>query len=508
MGIFDSGVDRAEFERFRDDVLARVSGLDDALRKRVSDLQDQINLKATDSEAQAKAAADSAMAIEGKIRGTESRVEEILETLEKCKESADAELLSTREKREQSEKNSGDIADLVALLSEEYKKFTAEKDAVCSAISEIYEELEEVKKIVATGAQLTEQVENISDLSTKAGEIYSNVGGLLDGAMKRKAALDDLHRKVFGYKVEGEEGESQEVEGLKHELESAYDDVKSKVESLESELSELSGKVLADYSSQLDEQRNEFAGIVSNSRKRIDEVDGELKALLPGSLAAGLSAAFEGKKDDEVKAQREYASSFKSAIFAMIAISLIPFGVDAYLLLGKEYDIIQVVKDTPNLIVSILPLYFPVLWFAYSANKKLNLSKRLIEEYTHKAVLGKTFSGLSNQIESLPHEVAVKEELRTKLLFNILQVSSENPGKLITDYNRTDHPIMEALENSAKLRDSVEAISKLPGLSALADKLASKAKNIIEEQSLKVEQGLAIQATLEPKESLGSGEKP
>jgi hypothetical protein len=181
----------------------------------------------------------------------------------------------------------------------------------------------------------------------------------------------------------------------------------------------------------------------------------------------------------------------------MVAVSLIPFGVDAYQLVGQGADLISVIKNTPSLIVAILPLYFPVLWFAYSSSKKLNLSKRLIEEYTHKAVLGGTFSGLSNQIESLPRESAVRDELRTRLLFNLLQVSSENPGKLITDYNKSDHPLMDALENSAKLSGSIETLSKLPGFSAIAQKLAARTEEILSNETKKVVDGLAAQNKLE-----------
>lgn len=203
------------------------------------------------------------------------------------------------------------------------------------------------------------------------------------------------------------------------------------------------------------------------------------------------------KKADEIVSLKEFEVGFNKAILAMVAVSLIPFGVDVYLLGWKGADLVQVIKDMPSLVIAILPLYFPVLWLAYSSNKKLNLSKRLIEEYTHKAVLGKTFSGLSNQIETLPQRSAVKEELRTRLLFNVLQVSAENPGKLITNYNKSDHPLMEALENSAKLSDSVEALSKLPGFSAIARKLSEKSDELLRSQSEKIENGLAAQVSLE-----------
>jgi hypothetical protein len=62
----------------------------------------------------------------------------------------------------------------------------------------------------------------------------------------------------------------------------------------------------------------------------------------------------------------------------------------------------------------------------------------LIEEYTHKGVLSKTFEGLATQIEELG-DSETSNELRVKLLFNLLHVNSENPGKLISDYKTTDH---------------------------------------------------------------------
>ena len=80
-------------------------------------------------------------------------------------------------------------------------------------------------------------------------------------------------------------------------------------------------------------------------------------------------------------------------------------------------------------------------------------------------------------------------------------MSAENPGKLITNYNKSDHPLMDALENSAKLADSVSALAKIPGFSSLANKLAQKADNVIRENSKKVETGLDVQETLEASDS-------
>ena len=242
--------------------------------------------------------------------------------------------------------------------------------------------------------------------------------------------------------------------------------------------------------------QNTFDKLIANSTNKFNEVNEQLIGLLPGSMAAGLSAAYEKKKEAEEGILENLERRFRNAILGLVLVSLIPFAVDIFLLAVEQRKLVDVIKDTPSLIVAILPIYFPILWLAYSASKKSNLSKRLIEEYTHKAVLGKTFSGLSNQIETLEHQGTVKEELRIKLLFNVLQVSSENPGKLITDYNKSDHPLMDVLESSSKLSDAVNSLSKIPGFSSVANQLNKHIDKKIEEQSKKIDRGIAINTSI------------
>lgn len=247
------------------------------------------------------------------------------------------------------------------------------------------------------------------------------------------------------------------------------------------------------------EKKEEFDKITTTAQNEYSSIHEQLLSLLPGAMATGLSAAYESKKDDETTSLNKFENNFTNAIRLMMAISLIPLGVDIYLLGVQGKDLVHVIKDTPSLIIAILPLYFPVLWLAYSYNKKINLSKRLIEEYTHKSVLGKTFSGLSNQIDTLQQQESIKNDLRTRLLFNVLQVSAENPGKLITDYNKSDHPIMEALENSSKLSGSIDALTKIPGLSSLVKTLSEKNDEIFNKQAKKVEDGINANITIEGK---------
>lgn len=486
MGWLDGGVDPKDFEAFKAEV-----------NRRFTALSEEIKRKATDSEETAKVAAANAEAAEQRIRAGEQRVTSALSDLEKYRDQALAELQNLQKQIASGLESNKTLADTVESNKQLHAQVSESKKQADANVSSIAESFAAISKILAEAQQLPQSVDNTKKLVEEAKGLNLNLQNLLTHSMKRKSDIDELYKSIFGHDVTGADGKVEHVDGLKDELSAAYGVIEDKTERLEGTVNHLIGEITEQHTQLLDKQVKSFEQLVSDSNARIKAVNDELKALLPGGLAAGLSAAYEAKKDEEIKALKRFELWFFLAIIGLVGVSLIPFGVDIYLLKWKEMDLLQVIQDTPSLIVAILPLYFPVLWLAYSTNKKLNLSKRLIEEYTHKAVLGKTFSGLANQIETLPHESAVKEELRTRLLFNVLQVSAENPGKLITDYHKSDHPLMEALENSAKLSDSVESLSKIPGLSSLAKRLSEKSDELFRNQEKKVEAGFVAQDAME-----------
>ena len=203
-----------------------------------------------------------------------------------------------------------------------------------------------------------------------------------------------------------------------------------------------------------------------------------------------MSYAYKEKKDAEISAMNSSIYYFHRAIILLISISFIPFLVAIYFLaMGKGLE--ETILKLPSLTMSILPLYIPILWVAYSSNKKINLSKRLIEEYAHKEALSKTFEGLSGQINNIK-DSENKDELKAKLLYNLLEVSAENPGKLIYDYNNADHPLMDALDKSVKLSDTITKIANIPGMKKLSHILTEKERKIKAEIDEKVGEGIDI----------------
>ena len=486
MGILDKSVDQKEFDKFKEELLSKISIL-----------EQEVKHKATDSEEIARTAAENALEIEKKIKDTESVIEVNLKELENYKNSASEVLSEMQNEKTNLETNNQDILSRIEKVKTLSDEIIETKTIVETATSDVHLNIDKINKALSDSGMLPAQVEEIKQLLEVTKTLSSNMEGLQSHSMKRKSEIDDLYNEINGYDITNNESGTEHVDGLKDDLEKNYDELHNQADELEGKVQILIDSITENHEQQLDEEKLSFEKLIDESEKRINAVNDELTGLLPGAMAEGLSAAYEEKKDEEIESQKKLEISFKISISLLVAISLIPFSVDLYLLIWTKANLVQVIKDTPSLLVAIFPLYFPVLWFAYSSNKKMNLSKRLIEEYTHKAVLGKTFGGLSNQIETLPQGGVIRDELRTRLLFNLLQVSSENPGKLITDYDKSDHPLMEALENSGKLSDSVEALSKLPGFSVMANKLAEKSEKILKAEGEKIKNGLAVQETLE-----------
>jgi hypothetical protein len=316
------------------------------------------------------------------------------------------------------------------------------------------------------------------DLLNKSTSVYNSL-------IKRKDDIDEAYYEIFGYEDTDETGNTTLVDGLKSQLNRSFIQLKSEIDKTKSENIQYHEQITSQYKVNYDMLSTDTTSKLALWQSEHIEITKKIKNLLPDALTAGLSSAFSEKRKDEIIEGRRLSELFQYSIKGLVGVSLIPFGVDAFLLI-KGNSLESVIYDLPRLVFAILPLYVPFLWMAYSSNKKSNLSKRLVEEYTHKEVLSKTFEGLSNQIENISDN-SISNELRIKLLYNMLDVSYENPGKLISDYNKADHPIMDALDKTTKLGEAIERLNKIPGLSKIAEILRSKSDSIISAQTVKIE---------------------
>ena len=320
----------------------------------------------------------------------------------------------------------------------------------------------------------------IKSIEAQSSGAFTKINDLLAKSTKAKGDIMTLYDNIMGYR-HLDEATQQEVyeDGLRDELENAYEELSEKIKAQKIELS--------DFLTNVHEQ---FAKTKENYDSILDEKKARIEELLPGALTAGLSHAYKDKKEAELDNLEQYKKSFKWSIFALVAISLIPVVINLLLLYNGE-TVVSLMERTPKMLMFILPLYIPVLWLALNANKEIKLSRRLIEEYAHKEVLAKTYQGLAEQIEKLDDDEN-SLELKNRLLYNIIAASAENPGKLITDYNKTDNPLLEVLDRSAALADSFEKVKNIPGFGKIAEHL--KEKEIEEQRKLEVKASVGIKA--------------
>ncbi|MEZ9820535.1 hypothetical protein AB4238_07910 [Shewanella sp. 10N.286.45.A1] len=365
--------------------------------------------------------------------------------------------------------------------------------------SDLIELMQSSEDTISKMVELTKQkesiesdIEAISSMSMDIASTDKRAKGLLNNIAVIKKEADVIHDELYGYEtVNDETGEETHIEGTIEKLSQAYDLMKDNVEKLSTEYQ----GTKQDINSSLDnisvEARKSFNEHLESCDKAHNDSLNKIRKLLPDALTAGLASAYEAKTKAEEKDLKKHNSTFSKSIIVLVIISIIPFALNAVRLFQGD-NLVTTIKDTPYLVFAMMPLYIPVLWMAYSANKSFKLSKRLIEEYTHKGVISKTFEGLSTQVNEI-EDSPISQELKLKLLFNLVSVNSENPGKLISDYNKSDHPLMDALDKSSQMADAVVKLAKIPGFSRMARHLDEKASKVLADENQKISAAIDIQ---------------
>lgn len=416
--------------------------------EQIVDLQESVKKKTSDYENDAKQASKKCSEYKNKCEATRD----------------EAKLLFEEVQRANSEIQKSNVVTLISEIRLAHDELLPKSEVLRTQITQL-------ESLFANYATYAERLKKLTDLSNSADESSTKIETIIKQLTARKKEIDEMYYEIFGYSnTDSASGEITTITGLKNELEKSYTELKSDLDTFATK------------------KNNEFSETLTGWKTEYSSTLAKIESLLPNALTVGLSYAYSSKKDDEIKESAALQKDFKKYVTGLILVSLIPFAISIYLLItGVALE--DAILKMPRLVFSILPLYIPVLWVAYSANRKMNLSKRLIEEYTHKEVLSKTFEGLSKQIQNI-EDSDISADLKTRLLYNILEVSSENPGKLISDYNKSDHPLMDALDKSVKLTNAIDHLSKIPGMSKLVKVLDNKSKEVLEKEADKAVAGI------------------
>ncbi len=372
-----------------------------------------------------------------------------------------------------------------------------ELDTLQTKINNDYSIIVEKENAINSSLESAESnLENAENVKNKIDEVKSGIDGLNQKALlaynlivKRNIEIRDLYNEIFGYDHKNEEsGEDEHVEGLKDELENAYDGFDERISGLSVSVDEI-----------IEQTNRKHKEFLASENKEFDELKNKIRSLLPDAMTAGLSHAYESKRKNEEKNLIIHQKTFNKAIFFLEVSAILPIVISiAFIFTDRSID--QVISSAPRIVVAILPLYLPLFWLAISANKSIKLSKRLIEEYSHKEALSKTFEGLSSQIDNMNND-DMSKDLRTRLLYNIISVSSENPGALIKDFNSSDHPLLDVLNKSMSFKESLEKLSTVPGINLILKQIVHKKQLAEKKIDSAISEAIAADNDLDNEES-------
>jgi hypothetical protein len=348
--------------------------------------------------------------------------------------------------------------------------------------NELEARVEALDQLTIDHPELAEEIETLETELTTISQSSDRIQQLLKASTTARSTIQKEYEEIFGFETENEDGETIKTPGLKDQLSKAFNKLDSKIQLLETELqakktkaieiaAEAAKETKKSFEDQKTESSKQLEAAVSTRKSELDLLTTEIRNLLPAALTVGLSAAYAEKRTREKEERKEHVKAFEKGVKLLIGVSIIPFIVSiGFLIDGQNLE--DIILKLPRLVLSILPLYLPALWITGAAAKRIKLSKRLIEEYAHKETQSRTFEGLASQVNSLGDDEQ-SLDLKRRLLYNLIQISSENPGKLISDYNSTDHPVTELVDSMERTNMLAERVGNFP-LIGKAIKLVQK----------------------------------
>lgn len=320
---------------------------------------------------------------------------------------------SYKEKIETLYNGSDDEAQKIKTILEHIEK---QKETFESEIQSILDVLEENPELAEDAQNLQANIESITDISNKIQVIY---------------------KQIYGFDTKNEAGEVKHQEGIKDKLEKSYNDLITKISNLEKS------------------SETKYNSYLTNWNKSFESLKKNIEDLLPGATSAGLASAYESKKEQEEKSLKWGFRWFVGIVLLMIIIG--------FSLFIPEY---APEKDDYIGFISRLVLFAPLIWIGIYQNKRINISKKIIEEYAHKASIMKTFDGLLKQLfqTNKNGKYISSDKVRETLLLQTLNAVSRNPADCISDCNKSDNPMIDIFKLALKKSkngisaDSINAI--------------------------------------------------
>lgn len=374
----------------------------------------------------------------------------------KTRDEASEEFLASITKRQsQIEAISQTVLDLKTKVDSVRADLAAKNEEISEALNSNKDIIEDFKsKFEELKSTFRECQQKLVELNSAEQDAQSRVEGLTnkcESAAEEAEEIEKLYNLLYGYEKE----DGTQVEGRKKKLENVYGDLTQHAEAFQARMEQFEK-----------ENKQACSESISKANAELNAVKEKLENLLPDALTAGLSSAYAKNREMEQKEQSKNYCTFVFCIFLMILLAFIPVSVNFWLWWHDKREVLEILMKLPREMLCVLPLYIPLFWLAFFANKRANLSKRLIEEYKHKEAVSKTYEGLSKQIAALGDE-KTSHELQSRLLYNTVMLSEKNPGELIKNFNRPDNPLLDVLNSGYELSESLNKLAAFPGMARI-----------------------------------------
>lgn len=431
-----------------------------AVRELESRLAELIQNTPLSLQSEARGALNKASEYCNRINDRRTEVESLIHDIASQKGNIEAKLDEFNKNLEEFKTKYETVKAQIPEIENAYNTVIESNETWQESIANLDQNYTESESFLAKGK---EKFNELQQIASNCDGILKKINNLLSQSSDKKQEISEVYDEIFGYDVhDDEKDENKHESGLKDELDATYT-------RLEAQLKEFAKK-LDEFKIQKETDYNQF---LVQKQKDHDALQQRIKDLLPDALTAGLSHAYAQQCDEEKTERDKSLKAFYWSIGIMTVFAAIPFCLGLIFRYGLEKTWEDVISYLPQLACVMLPLYLPMFWVAFSSSRKANLSKRLIEEYAHKVALSKTFQGLEEQISSLDNSETAME-LKVKLLYNLVSVSAENPGKLIPNYNKADNPLIEFMDKSIALSESLEKLKNIPGASIIAKRILAK----------------------------------
>jgi uncharacterized coiled-coil protein SlyX len=292
-------------------------------------------------------------------------------------------------------------------LQQTMAKLEAESAELSKTNSEVQESFESFEE------SLTETTEKLETISKNFTEYFTRVDpnskSKFENVVEHHAAIDKIIQEI--------EASRKEVVDFKNLF---FGDGTAEAPGLKKRVEAFLKESERNYKALLQKKEENFKAL-------FDKVEG----LLPGATSTGLAKAFQEQKESYLRPVIIWSFTFVCTIVSMIAFALYEF---------KEVK--ESVTDiTGSLIhiVSRLPFFAPAIWLAIFAAKRQNQSMRLLQEYSYKETLAKSYEGHKREIDKLPKSEE-KNELLSKHLATMVEMCASNPSLTLEHKSHDERP--------------------------------------------------------------------